>query len=162
MPLDMGILSLLSQAHWPQLAYMSLANWRLLSTQEQMEREMRILPTVSNLLSSVIGVRSRKLSSSKCATFDWCSIITLDLTYQQVDTQMVTTLLHTGVNQLQTLVLNSVQLDAAVILQLTTSECPRLRFLYLSYNGLGSVAMSYLAQGKWPLLKELYLKRKRA
>ena len=90
MPLDMGILSLLSQAHWPQLAYMSLANWRLLSTQEQMEREMRILPTVSNLLSSVIGVRSRKLSSSKCATFDWCSIITLDLTYQQVDTQMVT------------------------------------------------------------------------
>ncbi len=45
------------------------------------------------------------------------------------------------------------QLIAAVVLQLTKSQCPRLRSLALSYNGLGSVAVSCLAQGKWPLLK---------
>ena len=157
MPLDTGILSLLSQAHWPQLADMSLANWRLLSTQEQMEREMRILPTVSNLLSNLISVRSKEISSSSSATFDWCSIITLDLTYQQVDTQMVTKLLHTGVNQIEFFVLKGVQLDAAVISQLIKSECPKLRSLSLSHNGLGSAAMSYLAQGKWPLLEKLDL-----
>ena len=70
---------------------------------------------------------------------------------------MVTKLLHTGVNQIELVVLDHVQLDVAVILQLTNSECPRLQRLVLSYCGLGSVAMSYLAWGKWPLLKELSL-----
>ena len=69
----------------------------------------------------------------------------------------MTKLLHTGVNRLQILVFNCVQLDPAVILQLTKSDCPRLRSLALSYNGLGSAVMSYLAQGKWPLLKLLNL-----
>ncbi|KAL0036523.1 hypothetical protein WJX77_011355 [Trebouxia sp. C0004] len=32
------------------------------------------------------------------------------------------------------------------------------RTLALSYNGLGTVAMSYLAQGKWPLLEMLNLR----
>lgn len=69
----------------------------------------------------------------------------------------MTNFLHTGVNQLQILVFNCVQLDAAVILQLTQSECRRLGSLALSYNGLGSMAVSYLAQGKWPLLWKVSL-----
>ncbi len=100
---------------------------------------------------------AEKIASSSSATLDWSSIITLHLTFQQVDTQMVTKLLHTGVNQISVLVFDFIQLDAAVILQLTQSQCPRLRSLRLTYNGLGSVAVSYLAQGKWPILETLNL-----
>ncbi len=102
-------------------------------------------------------VFSEQTSSSSSATFDWSSIIALNLAYQQVDTQLVTKLLHTGVNQIEHLVLDYIQLDAEVILQLTKSECPRLQALLLSFTGLGSAAVSYLAQGKWPLLNELCL-----
>ncbi len=158
-PVDMGLLLLLSQARWPQLAYLSLPSSKLLATHKLMEMEMEkmLLLAVSNTLSDETSVMFRKVSSSSSATIDWSSIITLDLTDRQVDTQMVTKLLHTGMNQLELLMLNDVQLDAAAILQLTTSECPRLRHLYLSCTGLGSAAMSYLAQGKWPLLQKLSL-----
>ena len=153
-PVDMGILSLLSQAHWPQLTFMSLLNVMLLSTQVRKELTMPCLPPVSNVLSEEMSVWSRPTSS---ATIDWSSILKLNLSYQQVDTQMVTKLLHTGVNQIACLDLRFVQLDAAVILQLTKAECPRLQRLVLSYSGLGSVAVSYLAQGSWPLLEKLDL-----
>ena len=156
-PVDMGLLSLLSQARWPQLAYLHLPSSKLLAIHELTEMKKMLLPAMSIILSDETSVRSRKFSSSSSATIDWSSITTLDLTGQQVDTQMVTTLLHTGVNQLEFLVLNDVQLDAAAILQLAMSECPRLRSLLLSYTGLGSAAMSYLAQGKWPLLQHLHL-----
>jgi len=158
MPVDMGMLSLLSQARWPQLAILDLCNVTLRSTQEGKEQEIQLLSALSNALSWMVSkVDPEQTSSSSSATLDWSSIITLNLTCQQIDTQMVTKLLHTGVNRIELLVLNFVQLDAAVILQLTKSECPRLQALFLRCNGLGSVAMSYLAQGKWPLLWMLNL-----
>lgn len=58
--------------------------------------------------------------------------------------------MHTDVNQIDLLVFH---LDAAVVLQLIEAECPRLQMLILSNNGLNGVAMSYLAQGKRPLLE---------
>jgi hypothetical protein len=149
MPVGMGILSLVSHARWPKLAYMSLLDTRRLSNQQLKELETLLLFALNQVV---------QVSSSSSATFDWSSIISLILTYQQVDAHMVTKLLHTGVNRVETIVLFCVQLDAAVILQLTKSECPRLQKLALSYNGLGSAAVSYLAQGKWPLLKRLKLK----
>ena len=160
MPVDMGVLSSLSQAHWPRLACLSLPNWSLMSTQERMELKMLLLPDVSDILSTATNHRSRPTPTSSSATsaiIDWSSLITLNLSHQQVDTQMMTKLLHTGVNRVELITLNCVQLDAAVILQLTKSECPRLQVLCLSYTGLGSAAMSYLAQGKWPLLEKLDL-----
>jgi hypothetical protein len=57
-------------------------------------------------------------------TPEWFPLIALNLTFQQVDTQIMTKLLHTGVNWLQILVSNCMQLDAAVVLQLTKSQCP--------------------------------------
>ena len=155
MPVDMGVLSLLSHARWPQLAYMSLLNLTQPSIHEWEELETLCLDAVSKFLSEVVF--SEQTSSSSSATFDWSSIIALNLAYQQVDTQLVTKLLHTGMNQIEHLVLNYVQLDAEVILQLTKAECPRLQALLLSFTGLGSAAVSYLAQGKWPLLNELCL-----
>ncbi len=154
MPVDMGILSLFSQARWPQLAFLNLINVRLPSIQEG-QAQIQRLSDFSKTLSEVVD--PEQISSSSSATLDWSSIITLHLTYQQIDTQMVTKLLHTGVNRVEVLVINCVQLDAAVILQLTKSLCPRLRALVLCHNRLGSVAISYLAQGKWPLLKLLNL-----
>ena len=153
-PVDMGLLSLLSQARWPKLAYMSLVDTRLLSTQQGKEVDQLCLIALSKL-----GCLEQTSSSSSAtsATFDWSSILSLNLTYQQVDTQLVTKLLHTGVNRVEVIVFFCVQLDAALSLQLTKSECPRLQKLALSYSGLGSVAVSYLAQGKWPLLKLLNL-----
>ena len=150
MLVDMGILSLFSQARWPRLAFLNLINVRLPSIQEG-EAQIQHLSDFSKTLSQVVD--PEPISSSSSATFDWSSIITLHLIYQQIDTQMVTKLLHTGVNRDEILVINCVQLDAAVILQLTQSECPRLRALVLCHSRLGSVAISYLAQGKWPLLK---------
>ncbi len=157
MPVDMGILSLFSQARWPQLAFLNLINVRLPSIQEG-QAQIQRLSDFSKTLSEVVDPEQTSSSSSATsATLDWSSIITLHLTYQQIDTQMMTKLLHTGVNRVEVLVINCVQLDAAVILQLTKSECPRLRALVLCHNRLGSVAISYLAQGKWPLLKLLNL-----
>ncbi len=161
MPVDMDILTLLSLALWPQLAFLILLNVRLLATQPGKEQELRMLSALSNAWSKVVSDvdqgQTSSGSSATSATLDWSSIITLTLAYQQVDTQMVTKLLHTGVNRVDVLSFNSVQLDAATILQLTKSECPMLWSVTLSYNGLGSVAVSYLAQGKWPLLEELSL-----
>ncbi len=157
MPVDIGIMSLLSQARWPQLAHMSLLNARLLSTQERKELEVVCLHGMSIFLSEESNIWSRTTPSSSSATIDWSSIIALNLSGQQVDTQMVTKLLHTGVNQIEILVLHCVQLDAAVILQLTTSECPRLRKLLLWKTGVSSAPILYLAQGKWPLLETLNL-----
>ncbi len=161
MPVDMGILPLLSQARWPQLCFLNLLNVRLPSTQEGKEQESLIVSALSNGWSRVVSMSHlEKVSSSHIATsatLDWSSIFALTLTHQQIDTQMVPKLLHTGVNRLEILVFHCVQLDAAVILQLTKAECPRLEMLILSYNGLGSAAMSYLAQGKWPLLNMLDL-----
>jgi len=161
MPVDMDILALLSLARWPQLAFLILLNVRLPATQPGKEQELRMLSALSNAWSKVVSDvdqgQTSSGSSATSATLDWSSIITLTLAYQQVDTQMVTKLLHTGVNRVDVLSFNSVQLDAATILQLTKSECPMLWSVTLSYNGLGSVAVSYLAQGKWPLLEELSL-----
>jgi len=161
MPVDMGVLALLSHARWPQLAFLNLFNVTLPSTQEGKGPEIEILSALSIFFSQVVLEADLKQTSSSSAatsaTLEWFSLIALNLTFQQVDTQMMTKLLHTGVNRLQILVLHCVQLDAAVMLQLTKSECPRLRSLALSYNGLGSTAVSYLAQGKWPLLKLLSL-----
>jgi len=158
MPMDLGVLSLLSQACWPQLAVLNLLNVSLPSNQKGKELEIQVLSEISNTLSlMVLEADLKQTSSSSSATLEWSSIVGLNLTNQQVDTQMVTKLLHTGMNQLELLVLNFVQLDAAVILQLTTSECPRLRNLLLWDTGLSSAAISYLAQGKWPLLEKLNL-----
>jgi hypothetical protein len=116
---------------------------------------------LSNALSRmVVNADPEQTSSSPSATnaaVSWSSISTLALQHQQVDIQMVTKLLHTGVNQIKVLVLTLVPLDAAIILQLIESECPRLQTLGFSYNGLSSMAISYLAQGKWPLLNMLNL-----
>jgi len=157
MPVDMGVLSLLSQARWPQLAHLSLLNVRLPSPQERKVQQTRHFSVMSRLVLKADQGRTSSSSSATSATLDWPSLIGLSLTCQKIDTQMVPKLLHTGVNQTELLVLSCVQLDAALISQLTKSECPRLQILALSYNGLGSVAMSYLAQGKWPLLQELSL-----
>ncbi len=83
---------------------------------------------------------------------DWSSHFALILTYQRVDTHLVPKLVHTGANQIELLVFRCVQLHAAVILQLTKAECPRLQMLILSYDRLNGAAM-YLAQGKRPLLE---------
>ncbi len=157
MPVDMSTLSLLSQARWPQLAYVSLHKPRLLSTQERKEVEIVCLQFLSSALSRmVLQADAEQISPSGSPTTDWSLITALSLAYQQIDTQMMTKLLSL-LNHIELLVLTYVPLDAAVILQLTQSECPRLDTLALSYNGLSSVAMSHLAQGKWPLLKELNL-----
>ena len=57
-------------------------------------------------------------------TPEWFPLIALNLTFQQVNTQIMTKLLHTGVNWLQILVSNCMHLDAAVVLQLSKSQCP--------------------------------------
>lgn len=161
MPVDMEVLALLSHARWPQLAFLNLINVTLPSMPEGKGAEIEILSALSKLCSQLVldadPQQTSSSSSATSATLEWVSLIALNLTFQQVDTQMMTKLLHTAVNQLQSLILNCVQLDAAVTLQLTKSECPRLSSLILSYNGLGSAAVSYLAQGKWPLLKLLIL-----
>ncbi len=157
-PVDIGLISLLSQARWPKLAFMSLRNLRLPMTQEGKEVENQFYSTAPDAKSKVVlEADPQQTSASSSATSDWSSIAVVNLSYQQVDPQMVTKLLHTGVKQLRVLMLHCAQLDAAVILQLTQSECPRLQTLILSRNELGSVAMSYLAQGKWPLLEKLNL-----
>ncbi len=162
MPVDMGILSLLSQGRWPQLAELHLFNMRL-RAHDMKEQEIQLVSAWSNVLTNIsVKADLERISVSSyatSATLDWSSISELILAHQQIDTRMVTRLLHTGVNRIRSLVLICVQLDAAVILQLTKSECPRLQILTLSNmnSGLGSVAVSYLAQGKWPLLKRLDL-----
>ena len=98
-----------------------------------------------------------RITASSSTTLDWASLIGLTLTCQQIDTQMLPKILHTGVNQVEKIVFLCVQLDAALMLQLTQSECPRLQYLILSHSALGSAAMSCLAQGKWPMLKLLDL-----
>lgn len=141
--------------------FLNLFHVTLPSTQEGKGPEIEILSALSTFFSQVVleaDLQQTPYSSyAPSATSQWSSLIALNLTFQQVDTQMMTNFLHTGVNQLQILVFNCVQLDAAVILQLTQSECRRLRSLALSYNGLGSMAVSYLAQGKWPLLWKVSL-----
>ena len=67
---------------------------------------------------------------------------------------MISKLLQSPVNQIQLHVFSCTQLDAAVILQLTKSERPRVRSVTM-YNDLGNEAVSYLTQGKWPLLNVL-------
>jgi len=161
MPLDMGVLSLLSQAHWPHLAHLTLLNVSLPSTQERKVQETQHFSLLSNVLSSLVlkadPGRTSSSSSATSATLDWASLIVLTLTCQQIDTQMLPKLLHTGVNRVEKIAFLCVQLDAALMLQLTQSECPRLQFLILSHSVLGSAAMSCLAQGKWPMLKLLDL-----
>ena len=115
MPVDMGIFSLLSHARWPQLAHMSMLNARLLSTRDRKMLERECLHAMSDVLRQESSVWSRPTPSSSSATIDWSSIIELNLSGQQVDTQMMTKLLHTGVNQIEILVLNCVQLDAAYL-----------------------------------------------
>ena len=161
MSMHMDVLSLLSQARWPQLALLNLFNTMLASTQEGEELEAQLSPIMSDVLSRMVSNadpdRTSSSSSAISATFDWSSIIMMSLAYQQIDTQMVTKLLHTGVNQIQELGLACILLDAAAILELTQAECPNLRWLGLYHTGLGSAAMLYLAQGKWPLLDKLVL-----
>jgi len=159
LPVDMGLLSLLSQARWPQLTFLNLLSVELPSTQQGKELELQILSALrSAWVLQADTEQTSSSSSASIATLNWSSIIALSLLYQQVDTQVVTKLLHTGVNQIEVVVFDHVQLDAAVILQLTKSECPRLQTLSLRYSGIGSVAISYLAQGKWPLLEKMFLK----
>ena len=153
-PVDMDLLSLLSQARWPQLAVLSLFN-SMLWGYEVKEEGIQHLSNASSRM--VPKADAEQISSSSSATVDWSSITVLTLARQLIDTQMMTKLLHIGVNRLKTLILHRVQLDAAVILQLTKSECPGLESLTLCCDGLGSVAASCLAQGKWPLLRLLNL-----
>ena len=154
----MGLLSLLSQARWPQLTFLNLLSVELPSTQQGKELELHILSALrSAWVLQADTEQTSSSSSASIATLNWSSIIALSLLYQQVDTQVVTKLLHTGVNQIEVVVFDHVQLDAAVILQLTKLECPRLQRLSLRYSGIGSVAISYLAQGKWPLLEKMDL-----
>jgi len=155
-PVDMGLLSLLSQARWPKLAFLNLFKVRL-RFHEGKEQQMQHLSAVSNAFSRMVSQEdTRQNSSRSSALLHWASIILLNLTRQQIDTQMISKLSNFGVNQIQLHVFSCTQLDAAVILQLTKSECPSLQSATV-YNDLGNWAMSYLAQGKWPLLNVLDL-----
>ena len=153
-PVDMDLLSLLSQARWPTLAFLNLFKVRLRS-REGKEQQMQHLSAVSNAFSRMVSqADSTQNSSRSSALLDWASIILLNLTCQQIDTQMISKLLQSPVNQIQLHVFSCTQLDAAVILQLTKSERPRVRSVTM-YNDLGNEAVSYLTQGKWPLLNVL-------
>ena len=84
LPVDMGVLSLLSQARWPQLAFLNLLRVKLPSTQQGKELELQILSALSNAWSKMVlkadtEQTSSTTSSVTTATLNWSSIIALSL-----------------------------------------------------------------------------------
>ena len=68
MPVDMGILSLLFQARWPKLAFLSLYTERLPSTQKGMEQESLIVSALSNGWSKMVSYLEQTSSSSSATS----------------------------------------------------------------------------------------------
>ncbi len=70
-PVDMGILSLLFQAHWPKLTFLSLYNARLPSTQKGMEQESLIMSALSNGWSKMLSYLQTSSSSSATSAYNF-------------------------------------------------------------------------------------------
>ena len=68
MTVDMGILSLLFQARWPKLAFLSLYTERLPSTQKGMEQESLIVSALSNGWSKMVSYLEQPSSSSSATS----------------------------------------------------------------------------------------------